>query len=78
MDAWEKLAGIDGVEFHQMTRGDIVRHRLVQDIVNAYEHAEQGNPDAPPAGAAGERPEDVGCVLRTHAVAGNLIFIPLP
>ncbi len=44
MDAWEKLAGIDGVEFHQMTRGDIVRHRLVQDIVNAYEHAEQGNP----------------------------------
>ena len=41
VDAWEKLAGIDGVEFHQMTRGDIVRHRLVQDIVNAYEHAER-------------------------------------
>jgi len=41
VDAWEKLAGIDGVEFHQMTRADIVRHRLVQDIVNAYEHAER-------------------------------------
>ena len=40
VDAWEKLAGIDGIEFHQMTRADIVRHRLVQDIVNAYEHAE--------------------------------------
>jgi phosphate starvation-inducible protein PhoH and related proteins len=42
VDAWEKLAGIDGVEFHQMTRSDIVRHRLVQDIVNAYENAERG------------------------------------
>jgi phosphate starvation-inducible PhoH-like protein len=41
VDAWEKLAGIDGIEFHQMTRADIVRHRLVQDIVNAYEHAER-------------------------------------
>jgi phosphate starvation-inducible protein PhoH and related proteins len=40
VDAWEKLADIDGVAFHQMTRGDIVRHRLVQDIVNAYERAE--------------------------------------
>jgi phosphate starvation-inducible PhoH-like protein len=42
VDAWEKLSGIDGVEFHQMTRADIVRHRLVQDIVNAYERAERG------------------------------------
>jgi phosphate starvation-inducible PhoH-like protein len=42
VDAWEKLAGIDGVDFKQMTRGDIVRHRLVQDIVNAYENAERG------------------------------------
>jgi phosphate starvation-inducible PhoH-like protein len=41
VDAWEKLAGIDSVEFHQMTRSDIVRHRLVQEIVNAYEHAER-------------------------------------
>jgi len=41
VDAWEKLAGIDGIEFHQMTRADIVRHRLVQDIVNAYEHADR-------------------------------------
>jgi len=40
VDAREKLAGIDGVHFHAMTRSDIVRHRLVQEIVNAYEHAE--------------------------------------
>jgi phosphate starvation-inducible PhoH-like protein len=44
VDAWEKLAGIAGIEFHEMTRADIVRHRLVQDIVNAYEqHAEGGH-----------------------------------
>jgi hypothetical protein len=49
VDAWEKLAGIDGVEFHEMTRSDIVRHRLVQDIVNAYEHAERGIEDRRPA-----------------------------
>jgi phosphate starvation-inducible PhoH-like protein len=43
VDAWEKLAGIDGIEFHQMTRSDIVRHRLVQDIVNAYDEADRGS-----------------------------------
>ena len=43
VDAWEKLSGIDGLEFHEMTRRDIVRHRLVQEIVNAYEHAEHGS-----------------------------------
>jgi phosphate starvation-inducible protein PhoH and related proteins len=54
VDAWEKLAGIDGVDFQRMTRGDIVRHRLVQDIVNAYEHADRGRKThrlpEPPAG----------------------------
>jgi phosphate starvation-inducible PhoH-like protein len=45
VDAWEKLAGIDGIEFHEMTRRDIVRHRLVQEIVNAYERGERGTED---------------------------------
>jgi len=45
VDAWEKLSGIDGIDFHEMTRADIVRHRLVQEIVNAYEHAERGPED---------------------------------
>ena len=48
VDVWEKLSGIDGIEFHEMTRRDIVRHRLVQEIVNAYEHAERGAEDHSP------------------------------
>jgi phosphate starvation-inducible PhoH-like protein len=48
VDAWEKLDGIDGIDFHEMTRSDIVRHRLVQDIVNAYEHHERGPEDRRP------------------------------
>jgi len=56
IDAWEKLAGIAGIEFHEMTRADIVRHRLVQDIVNAYEqHAEGGHHR--PRGEDGRRQE---------------------
>ncbi len=42
VDAWEKLQGIDGVGRQEMTRRDIVRHRLVQAIVNAYERGERG------------------------------------
>ena len=45
VDAWEKLAGVEGVEFHEMTRSDIVRHRLVQEIVNAYERGQRGTED---------------------------------
>ena len=45
VDVWEKLSGIDGIEFHEMTRRDIVRHRLVQEIVNAYERGERGTED---------------------------------
>ncbi|MGB2797940.1 MAG: PhoH family protein [Phycisphaerae bacterium] len=45
VDAREKLSGIDGIEFHEMTRRDIVRHRLVQEIVNAYERGKRGAED---------------------------------
>ena len=48
VDAWEKLAGIDGIELVELTRGDIVRHRLVQEIVDAYEHGERGSEDRSP------------------------------
>ena len=34
------LSGIDGLEFVFLTGRDVVRHRIVQDIVNAYESAE--------------------------------------
>ena len=58
VDAWEKLAGIDGIEFHQMTRADIVRHRLVQDIVNAYEHAARQTKDRRPRSAPKPKTDD--------------------
>lgn len=37
VDALERLAGLDGVATVQLTRSDIVRHPLVQRIVDAYE-----------------------------------------
>ena len=37
VDALDKLKGIKGIAQVQLERSDIVRHRLVQNIVNAYE-----------------------------------------
>src|SRR5437879_3530228 len=34
------LAGIDGLRFVHLTHRDVVRHKIVQDIVNAYERVE--------------------------------------
>jgi phosphate starvation-inducible protein PhoH and related proteins len=34
------LSGIDGLEFIRLSRGDVVRHRIVGDIVDAYDKAE--------------------------------------
>jgi phosphate starvation-inducible PhoH-like protein len=33
------LEGIDGVAFVDLSSADVVRHRIVQDIVDAYERA---------------------------------------
>jgi len=38
------LAGIDGLSFVRLTSQDVVRHRIVQDIVNAYERADGAEP----------------------------------
>ena len=38
-DALRRLRSIDGVDFVRLTETDIVRHRLVQKIVEAYEQA---------------------------------------
>jgi len=38
VDALDRLQGIEGVACAKLARGDIVRHPLVQKIVNAYEH----------------------------------------
>src|SRR3954471_9281044 len=37
------LAGIDGLSFVHLTGSDVVRHRIVADIVAAYERAGDGN-----------------------------------
>jgi phosphate starvation-inducible PhoH-like protein len=37
LDAMDKLSGIQGIATIHLEQGDIVRHRLVQSIVNAYE-----------------------------------------
>ena len=39
-DAREKLDGVEGLYFHVFTSEDVVRHPLVQKIVEAYEEAE--------------------------------------
>lgn len=36
-DAWRRLQGLEGVSFITLNQQDIVRHRLVQQIVNRYE-----------------------------------------
>ncbi|MHC4307642.1 MAG: PhoH family protein [Planctomycetota bacterium] len=37
IDVQERLKGVSGVDFVYLTRKDIVRHRLVRDIVEAYD-----------------------------------------
>ena len=43
------LAGVEGVSFTHFTAGDVVRHVLVQRIVEAYERFEAAvpRPDGP-------------------------------
>jgi phosphate starvation-inducible PhoH-like protein len=40
VDAMQVLKGVHGIAFVTLTHQDIVRHRLVQDIVNAYDRVE--------------------------------------
>jgi phosphate starvation-inducible PhoH-like protein len=42
VDAVDKLRGIKGIGLVELEKGDIVRHRLVQNIVNAYERTSDG------------------------------------
>jgi phosphate starvation-inducible PhoH-like protein len=36
------LTPVEGIQFIHFTKKDVVRHRLVQDIINAYELLEAG------------------------------------
>ena len=42
VEAKDILASIKGIQFVHFTKKDVVRHRLVQDIINAYEILEAG------------------------------------
>jgi phosphate starvation-inducible PhoH-like protein len=42
VDAVDKLRGIKGIGLVELEKADIVRHRLVQNIVNAYERSNEG------------------------------------
>jgi phosphate starvation-inducible PhoH-like protein len=45
------LAGIDGIRFCTFSERDVVRHRLVQDIISAYDRFEnRRDASAPPSG----------------------------
>ena len=45
LDGLEKvLDGIDGLGFVRLGSRDVVRHRIVADIVNAYERSGGGRP----------------------------------
>ena len=37
------LKGVEGIEFIYMDRGDVVRHRLVKDIIQAYDQYHKQN-----------------------------------
>jgi len=41
IEAKEVLDGIKGIKFVHLTSGDVVRHPLVQEIINAYEKVER-------------------------------------
>jgi phosphate starvation-inducible PhoH-like protein len=49
LDAQRRLAGIKGLAFVRLDGTDIVRHRLVQNIVEAYaRNGAHGGDEAPP------------------------------
>ena len=39
VQARDILEGVDGIDFVDFDRGDVVRHKLVKDIIEAYEKA---------------------------------------
>jgi phosphate starvation-inducible PhoH-like protein len=45
INAMQILANVDGVAFTHFTPGDVVRHELVQRIVEAYEADGNGRSD---------------------------------
>ena len=44
IEAKELLSDIDGIRFIFFSKRDVVRHKLVQKIINAYEQKNSENP----------------------------------
>ena len=42
VEAIKVLKGIDDIDIHRFTEKDVVRHKLVQDIIKAYEKFNEG------------------------------------
>jgi phosphate starvation-inducible PhoH-like protein len=42
IEARDLLEGIEGIKFIYFTRDDVVRHPLVQEIIDAYERSGKG------------------------------------
>jgi len=55
VDAMKRLRGIKGIAAVWLEPGDIVRHRLVQNIVSAYDAAGPHSPDRSPDGPRRDR-----------------------
>jgi phosphate starvation-inducible PhoH-like protein len=52
----EILQGIGGIEFIELGARDVVRHKIVQDIVEAYRrYGERTPPEAPVAASDRDR-----------------------
>ncbi|MBD3299008.1 MAG: AAA family ATPase [candidate division Zixibacteria bacterium] len=51
------LSGIKGIGFVNLTDRDVVRHRLVSNIIRAYEHHEQGRSDNDRQGGDTDTPQ---------------------
>jgi phosphate starvation-inducible PhoH-like protein len=48
VEAIDILQGVDGIGFMQFTKEDVVRHPLVQSIIDAYERADRGGGERSP------------------------------
>ena len=66
VDAQEILSGVDGIAFVELARADVVRHRLVGKIVEAYELFEAGREAGAHEGPARAKAGKEGCHVRSH------------
>jgi phosphate starvation-inducible PhoH-like protein len=56
----EILRDVEGIAFVYFDERDVVRHKLVQDIIKAYDqHQNPAQPSGPVSGAAGRRSSPV-------------------